>query len=65
MNYYVDNIGTPKTSNLSSYRKAKIKILSRDFEIDLTLDEITEINKLKSEIAIDNYCVGIINKRWG
>lgn len=61
----MENIGAPNTNNIDSYRTAKIEILSGDFKIDLTLDEITEINKLKSEIAIDNYCLGIINKRWG
>lgn len=57
--------GAPKTTNINSYRKAKLKILSRDFYINLTADELAHVNTLTTETAIDQFCLGILNNRWG
>ena len=57
--------GIPVTNNLDSYRKAKLKILKRDFYIKLTPEEIAHANELKSEIAIDQFCLSAINRHWG
>lgn len=55
----------PKTNNINTYRKAKLKILKRDFCIDLTDEEVAHANTLTTEIQIDQFCLGIINNRWG
>lgn len=60
-----DNIGAPVAKTLNEYRKAKLKILSRDFYIKLTPEEIAHANELKSEIAIDQFCLSAINRHWG
>lgn len=62
---YVESAVPKKTVSLKAYRKQKIKILERDFCIRLTEEEIERINKLTTEIQIDQFCLGIINKRWG
>lgn len=59
------NAGLPKTSNLKSYRKAKLKILRRDFKVTLTEEELARVETLKTEAAIDQFCIGILNNRWG
>ena len=53
-----------KSMSLKAYRKMKLKMLSRDFCITLTQKEIDHANSLKSEIAIDNFCISVINNRW-
>ncbi len=56
--------GIPNTDNIDAYRKAKLKILKRDFCIKLTPEEIEHANELKSEIAIDQFCLSVINRHW-
>lgn len=46
------------------YVEAKLKILRRDFKIDLTEEEIAHLNTLKTQIAIDNAVLSIINHHW-
>lgn len=62
-NYVVTN--APKKASIKSYCKAKLKILDRDFKINLTDEEIAHAKTLTSETAIDQFCLGILNKRWG
>lgn len=57
-------IGLPVTSNLESYRKAKLKILKRDFHIYLTPEELEHARNLKTEIEIDNFFISAINRHW-
>lgn len=58
------NALTSCTAPLSEYRKAKINLLKKDFQIDITVEEEADVNKLESEIAIDRYCRKIINNHW-
>lgn len=46
------------------YAEAKLKILRRDFRITPTENEINHLKSLKTQIAIDNACLGIINRHW-
>lgn len=62
---YVESAVPKKTASLKSYRKQKIKILERDFCIKLTEEEIERVNNLTTEVQIDQFCLGIINNRWG
>ena len=49
---------------ISEYKKAKLKLLRRDFMIDVTVEEESHLNELESEIAIDRYCRKIISNHW-
>ncbi len=62
-----DRTGTQpsRKMNLKTYRKWKLKMLRRDFFVDLTEEEIAHAETLKTEAAIDQFCMGILEKRWG
>jgi hypothetical protein len=55
---------SPQWTTPEKYIKAKLKILRRDFCIEPTLDEIVHLQKLKTQIAIDNAVLSIINHNW-
>lgn len=46
------------------YIERKLKILKRDFRITATDEEIAHLYTLKTQIAIDNSVLSIINRRW-
>lgn len=48
---------------LKDYIAVKLKILQRDFKLNLDPEEILHMQSLKSEIAVDNYARDLINKR--
>lgn len=54
-----------KKSPADVYRKAKLKILKRDFRISLTEEELAHAETLTTEVQIDQFCLGMINKYWG
>ena len=54
----------PAHCDINTYRKAKLKILKRDFYIYLTPEEIAHAKTLETEIAIDNFFISAINRRW-
>lgn len=54
----------PRNMSLKQYRKMKLKMLERDFCIRLTDAEREYANTLTTEIAIDQFCLGILNNRW-
>ena len=56
-------IGLPVTGNLESYRKAKLKILKRDFYIKLTPEELEHARNLKTETEIDNFFISVIRRQ--
>lgn len=56
---------SPLFKTPEKYINAKLKILSRDFCIDATKEEIEHLNTLTTQVAIDNAILGIINRRWG
>lgn len=56
---------SPQFNNPEQYLKAKLKILSRDFRIEPTKEELEHLKTLKTEISIDNAILSIINRRWG
>lgn len=60
-----ENIGVPCANTLDEYCKAKLLMLKRDFYIRLTNEEIAHAKTLKSEIAIDQFCLSAINRHWG
>ena len=62
--FYVDS-HSPLFKTPEKYLKVKLKILKRDFCITPTLDEICHLQKLTTQIQIDNAILAIINNRWG
>lgn len=54
----------PMWKTPEKYVEAKLKILRRDFRITPTENEIIHLKSLKTQIAIDNACLGIINRHW-
>ena len=53
-----------KPVSIETYRERKITILTRDFKVKLTSEEIEKINSLPTEYTIDYYCREILRKRW-
>ena len=49
---------------LNEYKKAKIKLLERDFYINVTEEERMHIETLESQMAVDRYCRTILKNRW-
>jgi hypothetical protein len=59
----VGNINNMQMS-LKSYRKAKIKMLEKEFMIPLKPEEKEHFETLQTEVAIDRYSRTIISSRW-
>lgn len=55
---------SPQWTTPEKYLKSKLKILSRDFRIEPTKEELAHLNTLKTQISIDNAILSIINRRW-
>lgn len=55
---------SPQWTTPEKYVEAKLKILRRDFKITPTENEIIHLKSLKTQIAIDNACLSIINRHW-
>ena len=55
---------TPRKMSLKEYRKMKLKMLKRDFLIELTDEEVARANTLTTEAELDQFCLGILNDRW-
>lgn len=51
--------------SLKAYKKAKRQILERDFYIKMTVEEKARLEAAKTEIQVEQICLGIINQRWG
>ena len=49
---------------ISKYRIAKIKLLQKDFKIDVTEEERLHLETLETEMAVDRYCRTILKNRW-
>lgn len=59
-----DKSSTKPMRNMSfpEYKKSKLKML-RDFYIFLNEEETEYFNTLKTEVAIDNFCIRLIRER--
>jgi hypothetical protein len=53
----------PRNMSIKSYRKMKIKMLE-EFHIQLTSEQLSRINSLSTEIAIDNFCISLIQNNY-
>ena len=64
MDANTSSVGVPMTTNINAYRKARMKMLERDFHIYLTEAEIDHMNEMTSEIAIDNFYISLIQNHY-
>ena len=55
---------SPIWSTPEKYLKAKLLILTEDFCIKPTKEELEHLKTLKTQISIDNGILGIINRHW-
>lgn len=51
--------------SFKTYKKTKLKMLRRDFCIMLNEEELAHYDTLTTEVQVDQFCLGILNKRWG
>jgi hypothetical protein len=58
-------LGKCKDKTISGYRKFKLKILERDFCIHISEKERIYAETLTTEVQIDQFFLGMINKYWG
>ena len=56
---------TAKSVSIDTYRKMKLKMLKRDFKVTLTEEEIAHAKTLTTEVKIDQFCLTILERRWG
>lgn len=57
------NATKPRNVSFKEYKKMKRKILD-DFCIKLTDEQIAHFNSLKTEIAVDNFCISMIRNAY-
>ena len=48
--------------SLAQYKKAKIKMLTKEFLINLSSDEIAHFDELQNEIQVDAYVKTLFSK---
>ena len=58
------NSHSPIFKTAEKYVKDKLRILKRDFYIEATYEEVSHLKTLKTQTAIDNAILSIINRHW-
>lgn len=56
--------GFQRSMSFKQYKKMKLRMLQRDFCIQLTEEELEHANTLTTEAQVDQFCIGILNNRW-
>ena len=56
--------GFQRQMSFKTYKKYKLKMLQRDFCINLTEEELAYYDTLTTEVKIDQFCLKILNDRW-
>ena len=59
------SITNNKKISIGEYRKRTLKKLKRDFRITLTEAELAHAETLTTEVQLDQFCLGMLNKYWG
>lgn len=62
--YFHDTVA-PEFITPHQYTKEKLRILKRDFCINITPEEKAHVYNLKTEGDINRACLGLINKYYG
>ena len=56
--------GFQRQMSFKQYKKYKIRMLTRDFYLPLTKEELAQYDSLTTETEIDRFCVTMLNKYW-
>lgn len=56
--------GFQRKMSFKTYKKMKLRMLRRDFCIQLTDEELARYDALTTEIQVDQFCVTVLNDRW-
>ena len=56
--------GFQRKMSFKQYKKMKLRMLQRDFCIQLTNEELAHASTLTTEAQVDQFCVTILNNRW-
>jgi len=54
-----------KTMSFNAYRNMKLRMLTRDFCIKLTEEELAHAKTLKTKVQVDQFCITALDKYWG
>jgi hypothetical protein len=54
-----------RQETFAQYKKRRLKELRRDFKVTLTEDEQARAGTLTTEVQVDQFCMGVLNNRWG
>ena len=57
--------GFTRQMSFKTYKKYKLNMMQRDFCVDLTPEELARFNALETEVKVDQFCLAILNDRWG
>lgn len=56
--------GFQRKMSFKQYKKAKLRMLERDFCIKLTAAELVQATTLETEGEVDRFFVTVLNNRW-
>ncbi len=56
--------GFQRQMSFKQYKKMKLSMLTRDFYLPLTEEEIATAKALTTETEIDRFCITMLNKYW-
>ena len=59
-----ESVYNQRKMSLKEYRKMKLKMLTRDFRVKLTDEDIAHANTLTTEAQIDQFFISMLNNRW-
>lgn len=54
-----------RQETFAQYKKRRLKELRRDFKVTLTEEEQARASALTTEVQVDQFCLGVLNNRWG
>ena len=57
--------GFTRQMSFKTYKRYKLRMLERDFCILLTPEELERYKTFTTESQVDQFCLGILNDRWG
>lgn len=56
--------GFQRQMSFKSYKKMKHRMLTKDFCLPLTQDELAQFQSFKTEMQVDQFCITMLNKYW-
>ncbi len=56
--------GFTRQMTFKTYKKMKLRMLTKDFCLPLTETELAYAKTLTTEMQVDQFCVTMLNKYW-